>query len=84
MNPPFADGQDITHILHALEFVRPGGRLVALCADGPRQAAKLAPLVEACGGTWESLPAGTFKEAGTMVRAALLVVDKPAHVEQAA
>src|SRR5262249_10806030 len=37
MNPPFANGQDITHIQHALAKLKPGGRLVALCANGPRQ-----------------------------------------------
>lgn len=30
MNPPFTRGQDVTHVLHAWEFVRPGGVLVAI------------------------------------------------------
>ncbi|MCP3943474.1 MAG: methyltransferase, partial [Desulfobacteraceae bacterium] len=38
MNPPFEKGQDIKHIKHALKFLKSGGRLVALCANGPRQA----------------------------------------------
>jgi protein-L-isoaspartate O-methyltransferase len=37
MNPPFAQGADIAHITHALTMLKPGGRLVALCANGPRQ-----------------------------------------------
>ncbi|WP_216846474.1 DUF3560 domain-containing protein [Granulicella sp. L56] len=36
MNPPFADGADIKHISHALKHLKPGGRLVAICANGPR------------------------------------------------
>ena len=37
MNPPFSDAADIKHIKHAIAFLKPGGRLVALCANGPRQ-----------------------------------------------
>lgn len=72
MNPPFAQGADIEHITHALKMIKPGGRLVALCANGPRQNASLRPMVEARGGEWEDLPADTFKEEGTGVRAALI------------
>lgn len=68
MNPPFANAQDIDHIKHALAMLRPGGRLVALCANGPRQQDALRPLAE----TWEELPAGTFE--GTGVRAVLLAI----------
>lgn len=71
MNPPFKDGADIKHILHARTFLKPGGRLVAICAGGPRQAEKLRPLAE----TWEELPEGTF--AGTGVRAILLTMRGP-------
>jgi len=70
MNPPFANGQDIAHIRHALTMLKPGGRLVAICANGPRQNDQLKPL-----GTWEVLPADTFKEQGTSVNTALLVVE---------
>ena len=72
MNPPFAQGADIEHINHARTMLRPGGRLVALCANGPRQNASLRPMVEARGGEWEDLPADTFKEEGTGVRVALI------------
>lgn len=68
MNPPFKDGADIKHILHARTFLKPGGRLVAICANGPRQAATLQPIAD----SWEELPAGTF--AGTGVRAVLLTM----------
>ena len=74
MNPPFRMGTDIKHIRHALTLLNPGGRLVAICANGPRQRAALMPLVEA-GGTWEDLPDGTFKGEVTSVRAALIVLN---------
>jgi len=72
MNPPFVNGQDIQHITHALHMLKPGGRLVAICANGPRQQEKLRPIVEQHGGRWESLPADTFKDSGTGVNTVLL------------
>jgi hypothetical protein len=59
-----------------MKFVKPGGRLVALCANGPRQSRELGALAEEHGGTFEPLPEGTFAEEGTNVRVALLVVEK--------
>jgi phospholipid N-methyltransferase len=72
MNPPFSRGQDIEHILHALQFLRPGGRLVAICAGGPQQEVELKPLAE----TWKSLPEGTFASQGTNVRTVMLTIEK--------
>jgi len=37
MNPPFENGSDIKHIKHAINFLKPEGKLVAICANGPRQ-----------------------------------------------
>lgn len=76
MNPPFENGADIKHIKHALTMLKDGGILVALCANGSRQNRTLKPLAEESGGFYEPLPAGTFKEAGTMVNAALMVIYK--------
>ena len=75
MNPPFANADDIKHIMHALKMLKPGGRLVAICANGPRQNDKLRPIVEARGGIWEELPSDTFIGAGTDVRTVLLMLD---------
>jgi phospholipid N-methyltransferase len=72
MNPPFQNGDDIKHIQHAASMLKPGGRLVALCANGPRQREKLIPMAA----QWEDLPAGTFKEQGTGVSTALLVIER--------
>ncbi len=69
MNPPFENASDIKHIQHAITFLKPGGRLVAICANGPRQNTTLQPLST----EWEELPEGTF--AGTGVRAVLMTVD---------
>lgn len=72
MNPPFENAVDIKHIKHAITMLKPGGRLVAICANGPRQNEQLRPLVESMGGEWEVLPAGTFIESGTGVNTVLL------------
>lgn len=74
MNPPFENGSDIKHIKHALAMLKPGGRLVAICANGPRQQKELQPIAT----TWETLPEETFKEAGTGVQTVILTIDKPA------
>jgi protein-L-isoaspartate O-methyltransferase len=74
MNPPFSNAEDVKHIRHALTFLRPGGRLVALCANGPRQTAQLQPIAE----RWEELPTGTF--GGTGVRAVLLTINHGAKL----
>ena len=80
MNPPFANGADIKHIQHALRFLKPGGRLVAICANGPRQNDKLKPIIEASG-EWADLPAGTFESSGTGVNTAMLTYYEPEAVE---
>lgn len=77
MNPPFDDGADVRHIEHARKFLKPGGRLVAICANGPRQNAKLRPIVEESGGTWEDLPPDSFRSSGTSVNVALLSLEAP-------
>jgi protein-L-isoaspartate O-methyltransferase len=69
MNPPFANGDDIKHIKHAASMLKPGGRLVAICAGGPRQREALS-----CLGTWEDLPLDSFKSSGTSVNAAIVVI----------
>ena len=71
MNPPFERGADIRHIRHAYEHLRPGGRLVAICAGGPRQVTAFRD--EAV--YWIDLEPGTF--AGTDVRAVIVALDKP-------
>jgi protein-L-isoaspartate O-methyltransferase len=72
MNPPFEKGVDIRHIRHAFEMLKPGGRLVALCANGPRQREAFMAEAE----HWEDLPAGSFAQQGTGVNVALMVLVK--------
>lgn len=70
MNPPFKMGTDIQHIRHAMTMLRPGGRLVSICAAGPRQRAAFQSGAHA----WIDLEPGSFKESGTNVQAAIIVL----------
>ena len=71
-NPPFMRGTDIRHISHMTKFLAPGGRLVALCAAGPKQQAQLKPLAD----QWIDLPPKSFASEGTNVNAAIVVIDR--------
>lgn len=72
MNPPFKNGEDIKHIKHAVTFLNPSGKLVALCANGPRQKRELQDIAD----YWEVLPEGSFTAQGTNVSVVMLIVTK--------
>jgi hypothetical protein len=84
MNPPFENMADVDHVRHAFEFLKPGGRLVAIMSPGPffRDTAKARDFREWLHGTdkaaeVEEIEAGAFKESGTGVASRLVVIDKP-------
>jgi hypothetical protein len=61
MNPPFYGRHYVKHVRHALEFLKPGGTLVAILpATAHYDHDELK-------GTWRDLPVGSFAEAGTNV-----------------
>ncbi len=68
MNPPFHLRADIRHVLHARQFLKPGGKLAALCLDTIRRETELRHLCD----TWHSIPAGAFRSEGTGVACILL------------
>lgn len=79
MNPPFSREQDIAHVTHALRFVKPGGKVVAITGPGWRfrqtkAAEAFRKLMDDRGADVEELPEGTFKESGTDVRSLLLTI----------
>lgn len=80
MNPPFAKQADIEHVTHALGFLRPGGRLVAIMSAATRfrtnkKAVAFFGLIGSFRRSkWEVLPPGSFKESGTNVNAVTLTV----------
>lgn len=86
MNPPLECPSDATvyvdHVLHAFAFLKPGGRLVAVCPNGFTfaQTRKLTTFRDWVDehGHWLDLASGVFRESGTDVNVCLIVVDKPA------
>lgn len=79
MNPPFCKRQDALHILKAISMAN--RRVVAIASqtvmwrtDGPYK--MLRDAVAHYGGYIRKLPDKSFKEAGTMVNTALVVIDK--------
>ncbi|MEU7891772.1 DUF3560 domain-containing protein [Nonomuraea sp. NPDC049152] len=81
MNPPFSGGKDIAHVTHALRFLKPGGRLVAVMAAGvifhqSKAAEQFRALVEERGGEFEPLPAGSFAPA-TDINTVVVVIPAP-------
>ncbi len=77
MNPPFSHGQDAAHIRHAWEFLKPGGRLVAVASGGveyrsDRRTRQFQEWLKSVGGTITILPDCTFAESGTNVSTVLI------------
>jgi len=82
MNPPFTKDQDIEHVMHAWEFVRPGGRLATIMSMGWRTSTRgkrkrFREFVELLGGKVIEVEAGAFKESGTDVSTVMVRLDKP-------
>lgn len=81
MNPPFSRQLDIDHVNHALKFLVPGGRLVAVMSAGVLfrdnlKTVKFRDHVIEQGGMFEQLPDGAFKASGTMVRSVVVTIDR--------
>lgn len=71
MNPPFHIRSDIQHIQHARKFLKPGGRLAAICMNGAQRRAVLRPLTS----NWIDLGREVFRETGAHVEAALITIE---------
>lgn len=80
MNPPFDKKRsDIHHVVHALKFLKPGGRLVAIMPSGVAfrddvLTRDFRGIVEQRGGSIENLPDASFKQSGTTVNTVLVVI----------
>lgn len=79
MNPPFARQADITHVVHALNFLEPDGLLVSVMSAGltyrdNKKTQDFRDLIRRRGGEIEALPEGAFRESGTMVRTVIVTI----------
>lgn len=84
MNPPFENLQDIDHVSHAWELLKPGGRIVAIMAGNKnRETAKVKDFMNFVDqyGTWEPNPVGSFSSAfrPTGVNTITVILDKPTN-----
>ena len=73
MNPPFHARADISHIFHAMKFLKPGGQLAAICMAGDSRELALRHFAN----LWIPLPSGTFREEGTNTPTIMLRIDEP-------
>ncbi len=76
MNPPFARGQEIDHVRHALKFLRPGGLLVSVMSAGVefRQDRRYADFRRDFSPSIERLPPASFRNSGTDVSTVIVVI----------
>ncbi|MFA5234074.1 MAG: methyltransferase [Sulfurimonas sp.] len=75
MNPPFTRNQDCKHVEHALKFLKPGGKLVAIMANNQSRKPFI-KLIEDREYEIEEVAAGEFSESGTQVRTLILSIWK--------
>lgn len=75
MNPPFARRADVHHVNHAMKFLKPGGRLVAIMSAGVgfREDALTREFRARCESI-EALPEGSFRCSGTDVNTVLVTL----------
>jgi len=81
MNPPFSSNQDIRHVRAAFDLLREGGRLVAIMSPHftfaqDKESVAFRQWFDDLGGTYEKLPADTFKASGTNVNTVLVTIDR--------
>ncbi|WP_297331325.1 LPD38 domain-containing protein [Pseudoalteromonas sp.] len=82
MNPPFENFQDIDHVKHAYDLLKPGGKLVAIMGAGVKNSRKKAvefrEWLDDAGSYIEDLPEGSFKgsERSTGVNTVMVTIEK--------
>lgn len=81
MNPPFDRERDIDHVIHALNFLKPGGQLVAIMSAGTefretRKSVAFRAMIEKMKGKFRDLPPGSFASVGTYCNTIILNVWK--------
>jgi hypothetical protein len=71
---------DLRHIMHAVRFLKPGGKLAALCLNGTQREAQLKPMAS----QWIHLPVDSFKETGTRVDVVMMLITPQSRPDQTA
>jgi predicted RNA methylase len=81
MNPPFSRQQDIKHVMHAFKFLKPGGRLVSVMSASitfrtDKLTQEFHALLSRHEGGILPLPAGAFRESGTLVSTVIVTLKR--------
>jgi predicted RNA methylase len=81
MNPPFSRQQDISHCLHAYDFLLHSGWLISIMSAGvlfrqDKRSVAFRKFVEEQDGVIDRLPEGSFQSSGTMVSTCVLKLQK--------
>lgn len=81
-NPPFNKNQDIDHIRKMYDQLKAGGRLVSIASkhwelSGNKKETEFKEWLNEVGAKVKQIPAGKFKESGTMIATCIIVIDKP-------
>lgn len=81
MNPPFDRERDIDHVVHALEFLKEDGVLVAIMSAGTefretKKAIAFRRIMEKRKGYFLDLPPGSFASVGTYVNTVVCVIGR--------
>lgn len=79
MNPPFDRERDIDHVMHALKFLKPDGKLVAVMSAGTcfretTKAKAFRKVVDSMKGRFTDLPERSFASLGTNINTVILEV----------
>lgn len=82
MNPPFDARRDVDHVAHAVRYLKPGGKLLAIMSARvewaeDKKAQAFRKLIERMSGRIYDLPAGSFEESGTMVNTCIVELNAP-------
>ena len=86
MNPPFDLERDIDHVLHAMEFLKPDGCLLAVMSAGTefretKKSRAFRDRMKVLHARWRDLPAGSFAEVGTNVNTLMIRVWKDGRTQ---
>lgn len=80
-NPPFTKNQDVDHVRKMYDVLAPGGRIVTITSKHwkvleNKKETEFRHWIKSIGARIEHVPAGTFKESGTMIESLIVVIDK--------
>ena len=81
-NPPFSKNQDIDHVRHMYDCLKPGGRMVSIMSKhwtfaSNRKETQFREWLKSVKAETHTIPAGAFKQSGTMIESLVIVINKP-------